>query len=92
MAVLKKRMRGMTKNSLSDAWRHFLMTGDYYLERFPGVPTPREKFEIFQLGNPSGGYLEKLKKTWMQYKAEVMADWKREGKRGRPWAERIFNE
>lgn len=91
-----KRSRKVVKQTLSDSWRFFLETGDYHTaiskEKFSDVSNC-DRFYIFQLGNPSpgGGYWEKLRKIWMQHKDEILSDWKKQKKKGLPWAERLFD-
>lgn len=89
-----RRKRQLKSQALSDAWRYFLETGDYCLEDKTLDVSPRDKFYIFQCGNPrlGGASWRKLHAVWMSHKAEVLREWKVKKKIGRPWAETVFSE
>jgi len=75
----------MKPKTLSPAWRVFWETGTY------GTQTD-EDADIFLLSNRP----DDLRAAWADAREEIMAGWKRAGKRGMPWAvgefEREFND
>ena len=94
MSIKPKRSL-QEKPFLSDVWRHFLETGQYFglKEIFPDM-TNREKFDIFQLGcslHPDGNNYKKLRKIWLSHKDEILRDFKKQGKKWKPWAASLFD-
>jgi len=86
-----RRTRKIVPSTISDPMRYFLETGCYRLrELFPD--DPRGRVEVFKLAYPSQAMRKRLKAVWMQHKGDVLADWQRQGKKGKPWAESFFNE
>jgi len=88
--MIKPRRKMQEKLGLNEPWRYFLETGDYCLKSKFAEISPSDHFHIFQLGNPSGSYREKLRKIWLEHRADILQTWKRQGKRGKPWAEKVF--
>jgi hypothetical protein len=76
----KRRTRSMKQTAISPAWRRFWETGEY------GHQT-EDDADIFLLQNRP----DDLKAAWDAVKDEIMADWKRSGKRGRPWVAKQFD-
>jgi len=83
-----RRTRKIARSALSDAWKYFLETGDYCLRK--KFPESRDRVEIFRLANPSGAIRLRLKKVWIEHRPEVLADWKKQKRRGLPWAAKEF--
>lgn len=80
--AIQRRVRSMTKSSLSDSLRHFLMTGDYRLmELFPNCSG---RAEVFRLANPS--CRDTVRKVWELHRAEILRNWEKQKKKGLPWA------
>jgi len=79
-----KRTRKFKPSGISPAMRYYLETGDYGLREFHCLP--REKVEIFRLGNPA--CRDRVCELWEKYRKEILRNWRQPG---RPWAEEIFD-
>jgi len=78
----------MMRSNLSDSLRQYLESGDYRTrETFPNCPG---RVETFLLANP--GKRQLLREKWLQHRAEILADWKRQKRAGLPWAAVQFDE
>lgn len=86
------RSRKTARPFLSDAMRYYLETGDYCLREKSLEVHSREKFEIFNLAQTGSAARERLLAVWELHKDEVLGDWKRQKRRGRPWAAKEFDE
>ncbi|RPH48377.1 MAG: hypothetical protein EHM85_00315 [Desulfobacteraceae bacterium] len=85
-----KRMRHFKQRDISPAMKYFLESGNYCLKRlFPEDHIDR--FEIFRLANPSPNMLQEFRKAWELHRAEIMADWTKQKRRGLPWAAKLFD-
>lgn len=72
---------------LFDSLRQYLETGCYLTrETFPLCPG---RIRTFQLANPRKR--DELKKVWLQHREQIMSEWKRNKRKGLPWAERKFD-
>ena len=71
-----RRTRELRSKNISPAWRRFWETGAVGNET-------GEDGDIFLLQ----GRDEELKAAWLEVRDEIMADWQRAGKPGRPWIE-----
>jgi len=84
-----RRTRKHKPQAISEPWKYFLETGLYcgLREIFPDI-SHQDRVEIFRLANPSRSVRRKLKKIWLRHRDEILSDWKRQKKRGKPWAKR----
>jgi hypothetical protein len=73
------------RHSLTDPELHLLLTGDPSIRpgRYPGWVRP------FTLISPAGR--DELRELWFKYREEILKQWKAEGRRGKPWAEKEFS-
>lgn len=74
---IRRRTRAM-KPTISDALRTWLETGE----------RPKGNIECFMLAKSA----DLLRPAWERCRDEIMADWKREGQKGKPWAAKQFDK
>ena len=84
-----KRVRKRAKAPLLDFVRILLMDGlgachIAMLERKPGSG----KIQAFRIQKTPGA----ARAAWKIHRVEILKQWKAEGRRGRPWAEKLFKD
>jgi len=84
-----RQSRKITKTPLLDFVRILLMDGpdachDAMMERKPGSG----KADAFRMRKTPGG----AQAAWKTHRGEILRIWKAEKRRGKPWAESIFNK
>jgi hypothetical protein len=68
--------------------RHLLLTGDCTPPRGDWRDISESWLRPFTLVSPAGR--EELEALWLTHRDELMVEWKAAGKRGKPWAAKIF--
>ncbi len=86
MPTTRRHRRRPPLYDLTEPERHLLETGNPSMKpgRYPGWLKP------FVLVSPAGR--DELRALWSRHRDELLAEWKREGRKGRPWAETEFDE
>lgn len=95
----KRTARRATGPRLSKSLRMYLETGDMHavLEKYgPRSPEPDPDcfatFQVMGLSIRRPDQREKLKALWLLHREEILRDWKREKKKGRPWLQKVFEK
>lgn len=76
-----RRTRNLKSKNISPAWRTFWETGIY------GNQTDEDADIFLSVNRP-----DDLRAAWADVREEIMAGWKRAGKRGMPWGVREFEK
>jgi hypothetical protein len=84
MTRKKKTVAGLLQSE-----RHLLLTGDCTPPRGDWRDYGEGWVRPFTLVSPAGR--EELEPLWLAHRDELMAEWKSSGKRGKPWAAKIFD-
>ncbi len=78
-----------TKHPLLASERHLLLTGSCTPPKGDWRDIGERWTHPFVLTSPAGR--PALRRLWEKYREELLLEWKREGRRGRPWAATVFD-
>ena len=84
-----RRTRTARPSSITDRMRLYLSTGDYCGRGLP-LDSPG-KVEAFRLAHPSAEARARLRAVWLEVRAEILTEWQRAKRPGRPWAAKEFD-
>jgi hypothetical protein len=80
----RKTVHRRQQTELHESELHYMFYG-----RFPEATSCKIPFLIFGRGY---GASEKWRRFWLEHKDEVMSEWKKEHRTGKPWAARVFDD
>ncbi len=78
-----------TKHPLLQSEKYLLLTGECVPPKGDWRDIGEKWTRPFTLSSPAGR--DELRKLWETHRAELLEEWQREGRRGKPWAATLFD-